>query len=132
MNELEDAEINLTPLIDVVFVILIMFIIVAPLLELDRVSLAEGPPLDAATAVAIESKSPITIHVLGDNSLLYNKQNVSLKELAKHLEVAKLHHPKERPQLFQDKNAQFGTYQSVKNVVAAAGFDELDVILKPE
>jgi biopolymer transport protein ExbD len=35
------------------------------------------------------------------------------------------------PQLFQDKRACFGTYQQVKNAVENAGFNELEVILKP-
>ena len=38
----EELHINLTPLIDVVFVLLIMFIVIAPLLELDRIQLASS------------------------------------------------------------------------------------------
>ena len=129
MSDLADAEINLTPLIDVVFVVLIMFIIVAPLLEMDQVDLAEGP---SSQITSVESQSPITIHVRQDDSIFFNKQPVSLKELALQLQVAKQRYPTAEPQLFQDKMAHFGTYQAVKNVVASAGFSELDVILKPE
>lgn len=129
MSDLDDAEINLTPLIDVVFVILIMFIIVAPLLEMDQVELAEGPPLSVAS---VEQQSPISIYVLQDDTILYNHQPLSLKELALQLQIAKEQFPNAEPQLFQDKMAHFGTYQAVKNVVASAGFSKLDVILKPE
>lgn len=38
----EEPTVNLTPLIDVVFVILIMFIVIAPLLDLDRIELAQA------------------------------------------------------------------------------------------
>lgn len=38
----DDANVNLTPLIDVVFVVLIMFILVAPLVEIDRIQLAHA------------------------------------------------------------------------------------------
>lgn len=41
-SALEEPAVNLTPLIDVVFVILIGFIIIAPLLEIDRIDLAEA------------------------------------------------------------------------------------------
>ena len=34
-EEAPDAEVNLTPLLDVVFVVLIMFIVVVPILELE-------------------------------------------------------------------------------------------------
>ena len=43
----------------------------------------------------------------------------------------KKNHPREIPRVFQDKNATFGTYQTVKNAVEAAGFEEMDIILKP-
>ncbi len=127
MSDLGDAEINLTPLIDVVFVILIMFIIVAPLLQVDQVELAES-----ISSENVEMKSAIAIHVLQDDSIQFNGTHVSLKELAQKLQHAKEQHPTSKPQLFQDKGSHFGAYQSVKNIVAAAGFDQLDVILKPE
>jgi biopolymer transport protein ExbD len=38
--ESDEPLINLTPLIDVVFVVLIIFILIAPMLEIDRVKLA--------------------------------------------------------------------------------------------
>jgi biopolymer transport protein ExbD len=131
-DDLEEAQINLTPLIDVVFVILIMFIVIAPLLEIDRVTLAEGPPLRNETIKQADEISPITIHVLQDNSIIFNHKPTTLKELAIQLQAARRAQPTAHPQLFQDKNASFGTYQAVKNVVAGAGFEDLDVILKPD
>ncbi len=129
---LPEAEMNLTPLIDVCFVVLIMFIVIAPLLEIDRVALASGPPLDGTSAIAAQEKSPLSIQVYSDDSLAVNKHLVSLDQLRKFLIYAKQKNPNLRPQLFHDRNAKFGTYQSVKNAVEAAGFSEMDVILKPE
>lgn len=132
MNELEDAEINLMPLIDVVFVILIMFILVAPLLEQEEVSLAQGPPLSTEQAQAIERQSAIVIHVHANQLITYNHATVSLGQLAGLLQEAYHRDPTVHPQLFQDEQASFGSYQKVKNIIAKAGFDTLDVILKPE
>jgi biopolymer transport protein ExbD len=39
--------------------------------------------------------------------------------------------PGRTPQVFHDKNAVFGTYQTVKNAVEMSGFEQMDVILKP-
>lgn len=122
---------NLTPLIDVVFVILIMFIVVAPLLEIDRVELASGVPLEAESVLPASEKSPIAIHVLADNAITLNGAPIALSNLEPMLRVAKAKYPEAHPQLFHDKNATFGTYQSVKNAVEGAGFREMDVILKP-
>lgn len=128
MKELDETQINLTPLIDVVFVILIMFIVVAPLLEADRVELASGASLEAG----VEKQSRVMIHVLADDSVTLNHRPVTLSQLATILEKAYLRFPDEKPQLYQDKKATFGTYQDVKNLLAKAGFKELDVILKPD
>ena len=130
-REIAEPTVNLTPLIDVVFVILIMFIVVAPLLELDRVDLAgtNTDPLDAP--ITVQESSPISIHVRKNNTILLNNQVVSIEALSSLLKQAKKRYPKATPQLYHDKNASFGTYQSVKNAAESAGFQQMDVILKP-
>ena len=130
-KHIEEPTVNLTPLIDVVFVILIMFIVVAPLLELDRVDLADSSadPMDAP--ITVQEHSPIAIHVRRDNTILFNNQVVSVSKLTDFLKEAKKKYPKARPQVFHDKRAQFGTYQSVKNAAESAGFQQMDIILKP-
>ncbi|HSW86064.1 MAG TPA: biopolymer transporter ExbD [Rhabdochlamydiaceae bacterium] len=127
----EDGTINLTPLIDVVFVVLIMFIIVVPLLEMDRVELASSIRHENKDKSQIQENSPIKIYVHENNSITFNSNYVTTDQLIELLKTAKRQSPHRVPQLFQDKKAQFGTYQSVKNAVELAGFDELDVILKP-
>lgn len=127
----EESPINLTPLIDVVFVVLIMFIIIAPMLELDRVQLASSTQRDTKEMAVVQENSPVAIHVHEDNSIWLNNRIVSEKELLQLLKQAKQMYPQKTPQLFHDKKAQFGTYQTVKNAVEAAGFEQLDVILQP-
>lgn len=130
--EREEPVINLTPLIDVVFCILIMFIAVAPLLELDRVELAEAPRGLPEKILSMQENGPIVIHVHSDNTVSFNKQQIDLMRLPLLLKEAKAKYPITRPSLFHDRKASFGTYQSIKNMVEAAGFEQLDVILKPE
>lgn len=125
----EEPMVNLTPLIDVVFVILFTFIVVAPLLEIDHIDLASGPPASGQNSA--EETSPIAIHVFADDAITFNKEYVSLDELETRLQIALAQFPKATPQLFHDKKATFGTYQSVKNAVESAGFSQMDVILKP-
>lgn len=128
----EEASINLTPLIDVVFVVLIMFIIIAPMLELDRIELASAAHKESKEAAFVQHTSPITIHVRGDNTILLNNRLVSVQQLMPLLCEAKKSHPQHVPQLFQDKKAQFGTYQTVKNALEMSGFEQLDIILQPD
>jgi biopolymer transport protein ExbD len=130
-GEIEEPPINLTPLIDVVFVILIMFILVAPLLELDRVELADASHQTLESNLAVQESSLTTIHVRSDNSLLFNNQKITLDQLPALLKQARQKYPQTRPQLYHDKRAYFGTYQAVKNAMEEAGFTEVDIILKP-
>ncbi len=123
---LDENLINLTPLIDVVFVVLISFILIAPLLETDHVNLATSS-INSDKSIA---KSLVILKVQEDNSILLNNNFVNLSELTKILKDKKKFDPEIIPQLYHDKNAYFGTYQSVKNCVEAAGFDQMDVILK--
>jgi biopolymer transport protein ExbD len=131
-EDTEEAEINLTPLIDVVFVVLIMFIIIAPLLEMDRIKLASGPSHDEKQLSSVQEMSQVHIHVREDNTILLNGRALVLEQLRTHLKQTHLRSPRAIPQLYHDKRAFFGTYQEVKNAVEEAGFEELEIILKPK
>ncbi len=130
-KHIEEPTVNLTPLIDVVFVILIMFILIAPMLELDRVDLADAADERANAPIAVQEASKITIYVHKDNKITLNDQPVTIDQLAEQLKQAKKRHPNARPQLFHDRRGHFGVYQSVKNAAEAAGFQQMDIILKP-
>jgi len=130
-RQIDEPAVNLTPLIDVVFVILIMFIVIAPLLELDRIQLADAKTAKNIKNSSVQETSPLAIHVHKDNRIFFAGKNVSLKQLPDLLKQAKKEYPKVRPQLFHDREAHFGTYQSVKNAAEEAGFQELDIVLKP-
>lgn len=126
----EEPLINLTPLIDVVFVILIMFIVLAPLLELEQIELTEASQAPNAS-VSVQEASPLAVYVHKDNSITFRKNKLTVELLTLELKEAKKEFPDHRLQLFHDKGAYFGTYQSVKNAAESAGFNELDLILKP-
>lgn len=127
----EDANVNLTPLIDVVFVVLIMFILVAPLVEIDRIHLATSTAEKKADMTTFQENSELKIHVYKDNTIWLNGVPLSIDELK--VQLIQFRHVNKDvcPQIFHDREAFFGTYQSVKNAAEAAGFESLDVILHP-
>jgi biopolymer transport protein ExbD len=124
---LDEALINLTPLIDVVFVVLIAFILIAPLLEVDHVSLAQST---ITSEKDLPHDLPIAVYVKEDNSLWINHKCVTEDELVQVLKKKKEEMPEVIPQLFHDQKASFGTYQKVKNCIEMAGFLQMDVIVK--
>lgn len=127
--DVEEPTVNLTALIDVVFSILIMFIVIAPMLDIEKVELADAGVREGV--VSATEGAEVMIHVHEDNSVWLNKKVVELSALKDLLMEEKALHPKAKPQLFHDKRAHFGTYQAVKNAAEGAGFEELDIVLKP-
>ncbi len=129
--ELQEPIINLTPLIDVVFVVLIAFILVAPLLDRDQVQLASGANVPSHVPLSMKEASPIQIHVRADNTILFAGMLTSIDDLPQKLFTARQQFPQAHPQVFHDKRAHFGTYQALKNCLEKAGFDEMDIVLSP-
>jgi biopolymer transport protein ExbD len=127
-ESIEEPLVNLTPLIDVVFVVLISFMLIAPLLEIDQVDLAQGGTEKPKGA---PEQSPLAIFVHADNTIWMRGKRLSLPELEKNLLQEKKKHPLQTPQVIHDKNASFGTYQSIKSSLEKCGFEQMDVVLKP-
>ncbi len=127
----QEPAINITPLVDVVFVILIAFMVIAPLLELDRIELASGDAAPSHLPVRFDDASAIQIYVHEDNQIVFNEQPIELHELCRLVRAERARFPQARVQLFHHKKAHFGTYQSVKNALETAGCTEMDVVLLP-
>jgi len=123
----DEPLVNLTPLIDVVFVVLISFMLISPVLDIDWVDLAAG----GSTQKKEAAFSPIAIVIRSDNSIWFHGKKTTLKELEKTVKSEKALHPNQTPQLIADKQAEFGTYQALKNLLEACGFEQMDVVLKP-
>ena len=77
-GENDEALINLTPLIDVVFVLLITFMLLAPILNVDHVDLAQSGILSKKEA----AKVPLAISLRADNTVWYQGKSFPLKELS--------------------------------------------------
>ena len=127
-SSLDEPLINLTPLIDVVFVVLITFMLIAPVLDIDSIDLALSGP--QKNSVPFET-GPLSLSVHADNSIWFQGKKISLSQLEIRMKEEKKRTPKAIPQLIHDSSAHFGTYQSVKNALEGAGFEQMDVILKP-
>ncbi len=124
---LDETLINLTPLIDVVFVVLVAFILIAPLLEMDQIDLAAGGKTSQRD---LSGRGAICIYVKADDSIWMRNRPVSLQELSGILKEAHERSPQEIPQVFHDRKACFGTYQTLKSCVEEAGFEQMHVFLK--
>ncbi|MBM3194217.1 MAG: biopolymer transporter ExbD [Chlamydiae bacterium] len=125
----EDAElINLTPLIDVLFTVLVLFIVISPFLDIESVQL----PPKGSEATGQRNKRKIRIFVNKNEQIKINDTQVSLKQLSAVLIELKKTFQNEIPELYQDKNSPFGTYLNIKHALEQAGFEEMDLVVQPE
>jgi biopolymer transport protein ExbD len=125
---IEEPTINITPLIDVVFVVLIMFILIAPLVDKENVHLAKG---SSSEEHELKESSLISLVVKKNSELLLNRIPVDLEDLPYRLKEVKSLYPEATPQLFHDRMAPFGTYQEVKLAMEVAGFSEMELVVEP-
>ncbi len=126
ISEEEDTyidQINMTPLIDVVFVVLISFILIAPLLKMEKVELSQASP----TQSQFTQESLLSLVIKKDLSLWINEQKLSFQELKTLLSNVK---EKSSIQLHLDQRVPFGEYKKIKDMIESEGFKEMQLIVK--
>ncbi len=112
----EEHFINLTPLIDVVFVVLISFIVIAPIVQGEKIALASTEKVEK-----ISSQSETSIYVLKDNTLRFQQKKVTFSEL-KYLLSKRKNQNNTTPCIYHDERASFGTYQKIKQLLESLGY----------
>ena len=107
------ADINVTPMVDVMLVLLVIFIITAPLFT--HAIKLELP--EAASAPAPEKPETITLAINGEGKLFWNNAPVALDDLAGRFSTASQKKPQPELQLRADKATR---YEVIAQVMAAA------------
>ena len=125
------AEINVTPMVDVMLVLLIIFMVSAPLLTV-------GVPIDLpqtqAASLEQADKEPLAISVTKDKVFLQNSE-IKLDELVPKLKAigeARGTGGDERIYVRGDRSVDYGTVMKVMGRLSAAGFRKVALVTEVE
>lgn len=122
-----NAEINVTPLVDVMLVLLIVFMVAAPLLS---VGVPVELPKTDAKSLPSESE-PITITVDKDGTVFLQETEVSLDDIVTRLTAIAQNGYEERIYLRGDNASDYGSVMKVMARVNAAGYSNLGLVTDP-
>lgn len=122
------AEINMTPMVDVMLVLLIIFMVSAPLLTV-------GVPIDLPQTSANplnEEKEPLTITVKNDGAVFLQETPVVVEELAPRLIAITNSGYDERIYVRGDRNVNYGQVMKVMGALSGAGFRRVALVTELE
>ena len=124
-------EINITPLMDTVFFLLIIFMITAPLLEY---SIDVSPPKMEAAEIKADDYTKV-IHVTKDKVIQFErKKNISMQDLLARLRELKQDRNSKKYKFFlrADRKLRYGDVIDVFKNIKKAGFADISLVTETE
>ena len=124
-------EINITPLMDTVFFLLIIFMITAPLLEY---SIDVSPPKMAAAEIKADDYTKV-IHVTKDKVIQFErKKNISMQDLLARLRELKQDRNSKKYKFYlrADRELRYGDVIDVFKNIKKAGFADISLVTEAE
>jgi biopolymer transport protein TolR len=120
------AEINVTPFVDVMLVLLIIFMVTAPLLS-------TGVPVDLPTSEANASpdnsdSEPLTISVRANGSIFLQETETSLEEIVPKLTAIAEGGLQQVVYVRADAQANYGALMRVMGKISGAGFQRISLV----
>jgi biopolymer transport protein TolR len=121
-------DINVTPFVDVMLVLLIVFMVTAPLLTV-------GVPIELPESRGQQlqsNKEPLTISVQRDGQIYIQERPVELSELAARLGAIAKSGYDEQIFVRGDKGIDYGTVMKVMSRIKAGGFTKVSLVTETE
>lgn len=119
----EEAEINITPMLDIVFIMLIFFIVTTSFTKETGAKLVK--PL-AEQAVLLRNGT-ILIGIRSNDEIWMNKREIEIREVRSLVERAKAENPEGSVVIVADKDSRIGTVTQIMDQVKMAGIQGIAI-----
>ena len=121
------SEINVTPMVDVFLVLLIIFMVTAPLLQH---GIDVQLPQERSKPLKTEQQ-PIVVTVTKKRRIYLNRKRVTLEGLERQLRLVARARPDEVVFLRADRNVAYGAVIEAMAAVRRAGIERLGMVTQP-
>lgn len=122
------ADINVTPMVDVMLVLLVIFIITAPLfthsIKLDLPS--------AESTVSPDKPDTISVSIDGEGKIYWNNEALDQAELGNRLAVAAKKQPQPELQLRADKSTRYEIIAQVMSAAQGSGMTKMGFVTESQ
>jgi len=122
-TEEEDAQIDMTPMLDVVFIMLIFFIVTTVFVKEAGIEVNK-PDADQAT---MRKNANIFVAITDDGSVWLDKREVSVDSVRANIERLLTEQPTDYVIIQADVKAKHGTVVKVMDQIKAAGVERISV-----
>jgi biopolymer transport protein TolR len=122
-----NAEINVVSLIDVMMLLMVIFMITAPIMQG-----GVDVKLPKAEAMPLESKSGLVISITRDGSIYAGDTKMSLKTFRSAFKGIAGKQGKDGVYLRADQNVSYGIVAQVLSIIQGAGVTNLGFVTEPE
>ena len=121
------AQINITPLVDVMLVLLVIFMVTAPIIQQGvQVNL----PQTKASAIA-GSEEPLIVTVAKDGKIYLNDNVIGLADLGPKLTAIRKLQADKQVYLRADQDVRYGTVMKTIAEIKQAGIEKLGMVSRP-
>jgi biopolymer transport protein ExbD/biopolymer transport protein TolR len=127
------SEINVTPMVDVMLVLLIIFMVIAPLLQ-PRINVAVPKARNPDLDMRIDKETSLVVAALDDGRVYLNREQISAERVEERISAALKDRSAENRVVFIKSGSaiQYGTVVSLVAAVRSAGCDRIGLVSEKE
>jgi len=118
------SDINITPFVDVLLVLLIIFMVCAPMMTGGmNLSLPSG-----AQEISVENSNPISISIKSDGEIFINDEAIKINNLTSKIISFSSSNFNKKIMVRADKSIDYGKVMEVVRVINVAGFSQVALV----